>query len=406
MSICWSRRHLEGPIAAFAPGFAQELRRQGYTPYSVGAQTRLLAVLSGWLLQQGLTEKDLHKCEIDRFLDARRTAVYAPYLSKHSIRPILDYLRGLGALPPPMADVIVGPVAEMLERFRRYLLVERVLALTTVDAHVRAVRPFLQGRLSSDGSTLRLSDLSGSEVISFVTTRCPAQTHGAAKQTVKALRSLLRFLHLDGVIKRSLVSAVPSIASRRLTGLPKALSPEQVRRLLAACDARTRTGCRDKAILMLLVRLGLRAGEVARLQLDDVDWRGGEIVVRGKGHCIERLPLPPDVGRAVAAYVRRVRPASAQGRTVFVRRHAPHGALGCSGVSCVVACAARRAGLGLIHAHRLRHTAATAMLRAGASLPEIGQVLRHRCLMSTAIYAKVDREALRTIARLWPGDAP
>lgn len=406
MSIHWSRRKIVGPLAAFAPGFAEQLRRQGYTPYSVGAQTRLLAVLSGWLLKQGLTEQGLHKSEIDRFLDARRTDAYARYLSKQSIRPILDYLSDRGGLPPPIADVIVGPIDEMLQRFRRYLLVERVLALSTVEAHVRSVRPFLQGRLASDGSTLGLADLNGSDVISFVMTRCPRQGRGAAKQTVKALRSLLRFLHLDGVIKHSLLSAVPSISSRRLAGLPKGLSPVQVRRLLAACDARTRTGCRDKAILTLLVRLGLRAREVARLQLDDIDWRGGEIVVHGKGHCIERLPLPPDVGRAVAAYVQRVRPASAQGRTVFVRSHAPHSALDCGGVTCVVARAARRAGLGLIHAHRLRHTAATAMLRAGASLPEIGQVLRHRHLISTAIYAKVDREALRTIARPWPGDAP
>jgi len=406
MSICWSRRQLVGPLARFAPGFAEELRRQGYTPYSVGAQTRLLGVLSGWLLKQSLTEQDLHKSEIARFLDARRTVGYARYLSKHSIRPILDYLRDRGALPPPTVDVIVGPVEEMLQRFRGYLVVERVLASTTVEAHMRSVRPFLQGRLSSDGCTLGLADLSGSDVISFVMTRCSGQGHGAAKQTVMALRSLLRYLHLDGVIEHSLVSVVPSIASRRLAGLPKGLSPEQVRRLLAACDARTRTGCRDKAILTVLVRLGLRAREVARLQLDDIDWRSGEIVVRGKGHCIERLPLPTDVGRAIAAYVRRVRPESAQGRTVFVRSHAPHGALGCSGVSCVVARAARRTGLGIIHAHRLRHTAATAMLRAGASLPEIGQVLRHRRLMSTAIYAKVDREALRTIARPWPGDAP
>jgi integrase/recombinase XerD len=406
MSISWSRRHLTGPLAAFAPGFAEELRRQGYTPYSVGAQTRLLAVLSDWLLKQGLSQRDLQKSEIDRFLEARRGAGYAPYLSKHSIHPVLDYLRGQGAVPPPVAEVIVGPIEEMLERFRHYLLVERVLALSTVDGLLRAVRPFLQGRVSSDGSTLALANLTGSDVISFVLTRCPGQGHGSAKQTVKALRSLLRFLHLDGTIKQSLVSAVPSIASRRLAGLPKGLSPEQVRRLLTACDARTRTGCRDKAILTLLVRLGLRASEVACLQLDDIDWRGGEIVVRGKGHCIERLPLPPDVGQAVATYVRRFRPASAQGRTVFVRSHAPHSALGCGGVTCIVASAARRAGLGLIHAHRLRHTAATAMLRAGASLPEIGQVLRHRCLMSTAIYAKVDREALRTIARPWPGDAP
>ena len=155
----------------------------------------------------------------------------------------------------------------------------------------------------------------------------------------------------------------------------------------------------------MLVRLGMRSGEVAKLRLDDIDWRAGEIIVRGKANSIERIPLPPDVGRAVARYLQRGRPVSAQGRTVFVRIKAPHRHLSSCGVSNVVADAAKRAGLGRIHAHRLRHTAAIQMLRAGASLPEIGQLLRHRRALTTAIYAKVDRDTLRMIARPWPGDA-
>jgi len=154
----------------------------------------------------------------------------------------------------------------------------------------------------------------------------------------------------------------------------------------------------------MLVRLGMRAGEVAKLRLDDIDWRVGEIIVRGKANCTERIPLPSDVGRTLAEYLQRGRPASAQGRTVFVRIKAPHRNLSSAGVSNVVADAAQRADLGRIHAHRLRHTAAMQMLRAGASLPEIGQLLRHRRALTTAIYAKVDRDALRTIARPWPGD--
>jgi site-specific recombinase XerD len=252
---------------------------------------------------------------------------------------------------------------------------------------------------------LNLERLTAADIISFVVTRCPRQNRGAAKLTVTALRSFLRFLHLDGVIEESLVSAVPSVAGRRLVGLPKGLAPDQVRRLFASCDDTTRRGCRDIAILTMLVRLGMRSGEVAKLQLDDIDWRVGEIIVRGKGNSIERIPLPPDVGRAVAQYLQRGRPVSAQGRTVFVRIKAPHRHLSSCGVSNVVADVAKRAGLGRIHAHRLRHTAAMQMLRAGASLPEIGQLLRHRRALTTAIYAKVDRETLRTIARRWPGDA-
>jgi site-specific recombinase XerD len=200
-----------------------------------------------------------------------------------------------------------------------------------------------------------------------------------------------------------LAGAVPSSASWRLAGLPRALEPWQVQRLLGSCDRRTAAGRRDFAIMTVLARLGLRAGEVAGLELDDLDWRAGEIVVRGKGRRSERLPLPADVGEAIAAYLRQGRPASAQGRAVFVRVKAPHRALTTGGITQVVVSAGRRAGLGQIHAHRLRHSAATAMLRAGSSLEEIGQVLRHRAPLTTAIYAKVDRDALRQIARPWPG---
>jgi len=238
-----------------------------------------------------------------------------------------------------------------------------------------------------------------------VVARCPQLNNGVAKLTVTALRSFLGFLHLDGITERSLVHGVPKVSSRRLAGLPKGLEPDQVRRLLAACDVDTAVGCRDLAILTLLLRLGLRRGEVAGLRLDDIDWRAGTISVRGKGNCHERVPLPPDVGHRVAEYLQHARPADAQGRTVFVRHFAPHHALSASRVSTIVADAAKRADLGRIHAHRLRHTAATELLRAGASLPEIGQLLRHRRAATTAIYAKVDRDSLCLIARPWPEGA-
>jgi integrase/recombinase XerD len=235
-------------------------------------------------------------------------------------------------------------------------------------------------------------------------TNCPRLSPGMAGLTVTALRSLLGFLHVDGAIDRSLISAVPTVPGRRLTGLPKGLSRDQVQRLLASCDTCARSGYRDLAILKILVRLGLRAGEVANLQLDDIDWRAGEIVVaHGKAGSTERLPLPTDVGEAVAAYLRNGRPANAQARTIFIGAAAPHHALTRTAVSVIVARAAERCGLGLVHAHRLRHTAATLMLRGGASLPEIGQLLRHRNMITTTIYAKVDHDALRSIARPWPG---
>ncbi len=221
--------------------------------------------------------------------------------------------------------------------------------------------------------------------------------------TVTALRSLLRWLHVERLIGRSLVGAVPTAAGWRLSGLPRALEPGEVGGLLASCDRATGPGRRDFAILTLLARLGLRAGEVACLGLDAVDWRAGELIVVGKGRRAERLPLPVDVGEAITAYLTHGRPATAQDRRVFVRVKAPHCGLTTGGVTQVVVSAARRAGLGQIHAHRLRHTAATEMLRAGAPLAEIGQVLRHRTALTTAIYAKVDRDALRQLARPWPG---
>lgn len=224
------------------------------------------------------------------------------------------------------------------------------------------------------------------------------------QRTGTAMRSLLRFLHLGGVIDVSLVGAVPAAANWKLAGLAKYLTREQTGMLLSSCDAATTVGRRDLAILTLLARLGLRAGEVAALRLDDIDWRRAEITVVGKGNRSDRLPLPGDVGEALVSYLSGLRPATIGDREVFLAARAPHRGLTRGAVSQLVARASRRCGLGTIYAHRLRHTAATTMLGAGASLEEIGQVLRHRNAMTTAGYAKVDHERLRPVARPWPGD--
>jgi len=396
---------VSGPLTAFSRGYASELARTGYTPASVRLQMKVFADLSGWLSKQEMAAADLRSSDLGRFLRDRRASGHTRYTSFRAVRPILDYLQRLEVVPSQIDDTVLGPIEVMLDRFQHYLTVERALVHTTAQLYLYMVRPFLRDHLSADGLSLDMNNLSAADVVAFTVTRCPQQSRGAAKLTVTALRSFLGFLHLDGLIRGSLVFAVPSAAGRRLVGLPKGLNSDQVQRLFASCDGSTRRGCRDIAILTMLVRLGMRAGEVAQLRLDDIDWRAGEIVVRGKGSCVERVPLPVDVGRVVATYLRRGRPASAQGRTIFVRIKAPHGRLTSTAVSNVVADAAKQAGLGRVHAHRLRHTAATQMLQAGASLPEIGQVLRHRRVLTTAIYAKVDTDALRTIARSWPGDA-
>jgi integrase/recombinase XerD len=402
MLINPSQIRVPGPLSTFSAGFADELAYQGYTPNSARFQIWLIAHLSRWLANEGLGVGDLRPAELERFLRARRASGYTQYLSIRALRPLLNYLRSLGITPTAPLRTSDNPVEKVLERYWNYLTIERGLRHTTARGYVHAVRPFLYDRVLPDD--VGLTHLTATDVITFVVARCRQQNPGAAKMTVAALRSLLGFLHVDGVIERSLASVVPSVARRRLVGLPKGLEPDQVQSLLASCDGNTRTGRRDIAILTMLVRLGMRAGEVAALELDDIDWRAGEIVVHGKGTCTERLPLPPDVGGVVAAYLQHDRPATAQGRTVFVRIKAPNRALTSKGVARVVADAALRANLGRIGAHRLRHTAATQILRAGGSLREIGQLLRHRCALTTAIYAKADREALRTIARSWPGD--
>jgi site-specific recombinase XerD len=225
---------------------------------------------------------------------------------------------------------------------------------------------------------------------------------GYAKLLVTALRSLLRFLYLEGHTPTLLTNAAPAIASWKLAPLPRAVEPRQVQALVRRCDRRTAIGRRDVAILTLLTRLGLRGGEVIALELDDIDWRCGEITIAGKGRRHERLPLPPDVGEALASYLRRGRPRT-RSRKVFVRHRAPYSPLGPSAITGRICRLCDRAGIARISAHRLRHTAATQMLHHGAPLEEIAEVLRHRDLLTTAIYAKVDRKALRELARSWPG---
>jgi integrase/recombinase XerD len=388
-----------GPLEPHIAGFARGLLLQGYTQTSAQQHVGFLAHLDRWMCAEGIGLSELTGSAMERYLHVRRAAGYVEYRSAKALRPLLGYLGPLGVLPveEPTAP---GPVEALLSRYRDYLVGERGLAVGTARVYVDCVRPFLVDRLRCD--VLDLAGIAAGDVTGFVLLACPSRAVGSAKLIVCALRSLLRWLHLTGQTPISLAAAVPSVAGHRLAALPKGLEPGELRRLLASCDRRTPSGRRDYAVLVLLSRLGLRAGEVARLGLDDIDWRCGEIIVLGKGNRSERLPLPFDVGAAVAAYLRRGRPDTAVGRSVFVRVHAPHRALTTGGISEVVFDAAQRAGLGKIHAHRLRHTAATAMLRAGSPLPEIGQVLRHRSASSTAIYAKVDRDALRVLARPWP----
>jgi integrase/recombinase XerD len=388
-----------GPLARYASGYWSWLAARGYSRWTISHRLWQFDLLSRWLEREGLRPDELTPEQVERFLAARGAAGCSSWLSVRSTALPLGYLRELGLVPAATAPVVDGPLERLVADYRRYLFDERGLTEHTVFARYEpTARLFLSGRLGPDG--LGLGRLSGADVSLFLAAECPRRSVSAARDVVSGLRSLLRYLHLTGAIPAALVWAVPGVADLRDRSLPRGLEPAVVKRLLASCDRRRTVGRRDYAILLLLARLGLRAGEVAAIELDDIDWRAGELLVRGKGGRHDRLPLPTDVGEALVSYLRR-RPRVGS-RTLFLRVVAPAGAIRSSAVSGIVRSACERAGLPSVGAHRLRHTAATGMLRAGASLPEIGQVLRHRDIRTTARYAKVDRKALGTLARPWP----
>jgi integrase len=319
------------------------------------------------------------------------------------MQPLLGFLRRSGVLAPDAGPRVLGPVDQMVFEFGVYLRDDRGLSPRTSVGYERTARSFLQACAPDpDAVGCGLGVLGSESVNAFVLARCSGLSIGSAGNVVTGVRGLLRFVFLRGWTGVSLAECVPTAASWRDSGRSRALAQSDVERLLAACDRDTAFGRRDLAILTLLARLGLRSGEIAGLSLDDIDWRAGELAVTGKGGRRDRLPVPVDVGATVADYCQQGRPATAAS-TVFVHGRAPFGPLSSSAVGHVVARAGERAGLGRVGAHRLRHTAASAMRRAGAPMFEIGQVLRHRFVATTAIYAKDDLDGLARIARPWPG---
>jgi site-specific recombinase XerD len=365
----------------------------------VSGQLELMAHLSRWLAEQGLEPAGLTEKAAERFLAVRRERDVS-LRSWRALGPLVAYLRGLGVVPELVASADT-PVERLLADYREYLLRERGLTAGSVAHWERIAKLFLAER--SEPLEQALRGLAAGDVTGFVVVQCaPGRRSGAtAKILTSGLRSLLRYLHLAGFTEIPLAQAVPRAAGWRLSTLPRPLEAEQVARLLESCDRATVVGRRDLAILTLLTRLGLRAGEVAGLCLDDINWRAGEVTIRGKGSTTERLPLPHDVGQALARYLRDGRPR-ADFREVFVTVLAPRRRLSPSAVVGVVRYACKRAGMEPVGAHRLRHTIASDLLRAGTPLAQIAPILRHASVATTAVYAKVDRDALRALARPWP----
>ena len=390
---------VSGSLAPFAAGYEEWLVDRGFRPATVTDRLSQLAHLSRWLEAEGLSVDELDSSRVEESVSAGCAARCVTWVSSPSLRLPLAYLRETGVVSAAGARIAAGPVGRLLESYRRYLILERGLAMTTVDGYECIARVFLEDRERRRGQ-LELDLLSAADVSSYLAFECQRQSIGGARGLVAKLRPLLVYLHVTRLISTPLRWAVPGVADLQGRSLPRALAPTAVASLLASCDRRRTVGRRDYAILLLLVRLGLRSSEVAAMRLDDVDWRAGEILVRGKGGRQDRLPLPVDVGEALVAYL-RVRPR-AECRAVFMRVLAPVEPLTRRGVSGVVAGACARVGVPSAGAHRLRHTAATRMLRAGSSLPQIAQVLRHQQLKTTAVYARVDHAALRALALPWP----
>jgi site-specific recombinase XerD len=378
-------------------GFVAHLTALGYVSTGLAGQRALFVHLDRWLGAAGLGLADVTPTVLERFLRARAGEGYATKLTMHGLVPALDYLEHLGLHTRPVCAG--SAVDDVVGRFHLHLVNERGLGDGTACNYVRIARRFLAAR--PEPLDASLAELSAGDVAGFVLARSPELSVAGMQTVVGGMRALLRFTYVAGLTPGPLASAVPTVARRR-EHLPRALPSEHVERLLQACDRATSVGIRDFAILTVLARLGLRANEVAGLRLDDIDWTVGEVRIRGKGPRLDRLPLPADVGEAIVDYLRHARPGCAD-RRLFIRSCAPRRGLSRQAIGGLVRAASVRAGLPAHSPHRLRHTVATGLLRQGAPLIEIAQLLRHKTVQATVLYAKVDRRALVSLAQPWPG---
>lgn len=397
------RRHREGLLGPYLDSFVSLAGDLGYPRSTVRYQCQVIHGFGRWLEQNRLRVVDIDDALVQRFLKEREGSNLVRSGGGACVLRLVDLLREMSVIASPQPTGEDSPLEEIVGRYSKYLRGERAVVQATVDNYVPFVRIFLEQRFGA--GTLCFRDLGESDVTDFVLRWIHSQrSPGRSKLLVTALRSFFRFLLGHGEINLDLAAIVPTVADWRLSTIPKYLHPEEVERVLETCDRATAKGRRDYAILLLLARLGLRAGEVIRLELDDIDWRAGELTVCGKRFVHDRLPLPLEVGEALAVYLRQDRPRCST-RRVFIRCKAPYRELAHASTICtIVRAALERAGLDppVKGAHLLRHSLATGMLRAGASMAEIGQVLRHRSPLTTEIYAKVDFEALRNLALPWP----
>ena len=394
-------RRKAGLLGSEVEGYRVWLTDRGYTPGTVRNMLKDLGQVGVWLSAEGLVAAQFDEQRAAAFRAARRRAGRRRVPGERAMGPLLAYLRETGVVPAE--NPCLSPLAEVLGQYRTWMVGERGLAAMTVLRYENAARRFLQEQATDGAGVFEPAGLTGADINAFLLRECGRVSAGSAKGRVAELRSLLRFLYLRGITPSRLGTAVPPVGGWRFAGLPPhSLTATQVQRLLDSVDRSSDAGVRDYAIMVLVARLGLRSIEIARLELGDVDWRAGELMVRGKGHRRDRLPLPAEVGEALAGYLSRGRnPAGA--RHLFLTCKAPRGPIRADLVGDVVERACRRAGLPPVGPHQLRHALAGELLRQGAGLLAISQVLRHQDLATTALYAKVDLAGLRQVAQPWPG---
>lgn len=395
-----------GPLAGYSADFRQALAGQGYARRTINDQMSMVAHLSRWLEEQGLEVKALESAaEIDLFFARRRADGCQARISGLALAGLLGFLQDRGVIGP-VAEPPGRPADRLLAEYRVFLTDERGTAVSTIRGFTACAAMFLDA-VAVPGKPFNetLSELSAADVVTFTAGWARSRSHSYGKSMVSALRSLLRFLHVAGYIARPLDTAVPAVPGWEPVRAPHRVSGREIAAVLAACDRESARGRRDYAILMLLARLGLRAAEVAGIRLSDICWQQGVLTVRGKGGRLDELPLPADVGEAMADYARHGRPRSGS-RLLFVSVRAPFGGLSPESVGSAVHRACGQAGLDRFGPHRLRHAVACQLQRDGASLEEVGQLLRQRDPRTTARYAAVDASALTALARPCPEGAP
>ena len=374
----------------------------GYSSSTMRTQQQLLKNLIRWVQENNIVISNIDESITDRFLleSGRKGAVRRG--DNKTLHRFLDHLRREGAIPHPKPRFNDSPLAHLKSQYDDYLLKERGLSTVAGSRYWAYIQRFLCERYGN--RPMRLYDLCPQDIDRFLLSHANERTPKAAQLMVSAMRSFLRFLFRYGETKCDLSTAVPAVAAWRLSEVPKYIKPEKVESFLESCDRTTSVGRRNYSILLLIAHLGLRAGEIVTLELGDINWRASELTIRGKGQFCDRLPLPQSVGEALAVYLKNDRPKCST-RRVFVRTRAPYrGFKDSTTVSTIVRRTVEKSGLNTPSkgAHLLRHSLATGMLRKGASMAEIGELLRHRSPNSTEIYAKVDIEGLRSIVRIWP----